>query len=260
MRLVANFAALLLALGICVGHVSSAGRFDDYFAPVVYFGGEGYYLKRKLETGTRQEGSLYGIRLTHERVRPWSWYWAAEGHWARGHLDGHSSRHFPIRSEMTDVDVEGRLGFTLRCCRLLLTPIVGIGYFSESNDFKPPTPLVVLVRTHVGYVPLGIVSRFYLRPRLSIGLDAKALLPFDGQAKVCDPELGESRLNFDPRIDYAIELPIRYRLCGRARNLELLLALFWRARSYGRHCGVTHDFYETRITIGGARLQLGYYF
>lgn len=230
------------------------------FGPVVYFGAEGYYLKRKLETGTRQEGSLYGVRFLHERVRPKSLYWAAEAHWARGHLGGHASRRFPISSEMTEIDVEGRLGYTFRLWRLLLTPLLGVGYVSESNNFKPPTPLIALVRTHVGYVPAGFVSRLYLTSRFSVGFDYKAQFTFDGQTKICDPELGDARLNFTYRIHHVFDLPIRYRLSCKARNLELMLAFFFRTRGYGRHFSATHDFYETRITATGARLMLGYYF
>lgn len=260
MRIV-YFVTILCALFFPLeARVGDRKELELCLGPIVYFGGESYYLKRRLETGTRQEGGLCGVRILYERVVPWSFYWGAEGHWARGHLGGHSSRRFPIASEMTDIDAEGRLGYTLRWRRFLIAPFLGIGYFSESNDFKPPTPLVVLVRTHVGYIPVGLVSRFYLTRRLSIGLDYKGLVPFDGQTKICDPELGDTRLNFGERTHFALDIPFRYRLSGRARNLEMLCSLFWSRRSYGRHFSATHDFYETQVTIAGIRLLMGYYF
>lgn len=230
--------------------------------PVFYLGPEAYYLKRRLETGTRQEGSLYGFRAIYERVLPMSFYWAVDGLFAKGHLTGHSSRRFPIHSDMTDRQIEGRLGFTLwlRCFpRFFLTPLIGFGYFLETNDFEPPTTFVVMFKTHFAYVPIGFLTRFYLTSQLSVGVDYKVKFTMDGRTEVCDPNRGDSHLNFTFRNHRSLEIPIRYRFCGRARNLEVQLALFWRERRYGRRCG-EQDFFETRITISGARLLLGYDF
>jgi hypothetical protein len=231
-------------------------------SPIFYLGPEAYYLKRRLETGTRQEGSLYGVRAIFERILPMSFYYAFDGYWAKGHLTGHSSRRFPIHSDMTDRDIEARLGYTLwlRCIpRFYLTPLIGFGYFSETNDFEPPTTFIVLFRTHFAYVPIGFLTRFYLTSQLSVGVDYKVKITMDGRTEICDPNRGDGHLNFSFRRHRQLDIPIRYRFCGRARNLEVQLALFWRERRYGRRPG-EQDFFETRITISGARIMLGYDF
>jgi hypothetical protein len=263
MRLLILFIAVVLAVPLGAMPSWWRQRVHPCLGPMIYVGPEGYYLKRRLKTGSRQEGSLYGLRMLHERICLTRFYWGVETHWARGRLEGHDTTHMTSRSNMTDADVEVRVGYTFRIERwleFLFTPLIGAGYFSECNDFEPPSRIIARFRTYFTYIPVGFASRFYLTSQLSVGVDFRARFTQDGRILVDDPNLGSVVLHYEHCIHYTLDVPVRYNFCGRFRNLELMAALFWRRRHYGPHIGVDFDSYDTRVRIAGARVMMGYRF
>ena len=51
-----------------------------------YIGPEIYYVSRLKEGGSRQGGTLYGVRLGYDHVQRYKFYWGIDALWAKGTL------------------------------------------------------------------------------------------------------------------------------------------------------------------------------
>lgn len=224
-----------------------------------YIGPSLYYINRKREGGSHQTGPLYGVRLGYDHLWRYNIYWGAEFLYGQGHLTGRSAAGKRIKSEFTDTNVEGRLGYTLqqKCFpKIAFTPFVGGGYSVEKNNFKKPSPLPVHFRLHYAYWCVGFFSQISYWSCLDVGFNFTAKFMIEGKNKAShDPEFDDSSTLIGNRQLYKAELPITYHW-----NSQLFVCFdpFYEYRHYGHHAGYPFDFLETRMNIYGATLKIGY--
>lgn len=128
----------------------------------LYIGPEIYHVHRTKAGGTKQNGTIYGIRAGYNRIKNNTFYLGAEGLYATGTLDGKSANGNKLKSHFTDRMIEGRLGYTLgTTCYgypIQISPYGGMGHFEEGNDYKKPTPLHIHTLTKFNYVTGGFLS------------------------------------------------------------------------------------------------------
>lgn len=223
-------------------------------------GPEVYWVKRTKGGGTKQTGVLWGGRLTYERIKRYGWYFGGDILYAKGSLNGKSNSGNKIRSTLTDVNTEGRFGYTLQQksnCGAYLTPFFGIGYFRETNNFRHPTPIPVHFRNTFTYIPLGFLSHFYINAQLGAGLNFKVRYLVGHKNTVThDPEFEKLTLHYQEKLQYRIELPLTYDFCECNRLWQIKLAPFYEYRNYGQLANFPFDFIDTKLKLYGANLQL----
>lgn len=225
-------------------------------------GPEFYHLQRTREGGTKQDGWMYGVRGSYDRIKRYKLYWGIEGHWAQGTLKGHNGLDDTIKSTFTDAQIEGRLGYTLqaKCTyKPSLTPFVGYGFFRDTNKFKDPSPLLVKFVTTYRYVAYGFLSSIEPRDNFNIGLNFKGWSMIHARTKVeDDPEEENNSMLMGERFNYRIELPIQYRYCACNEHLELGLVPFYEFRHYGRRENFPFDYADTKFRLWGVTIELTY--
>ncbi len=230
--------------------------------PHYFFAGpEVYHLWRERAGGTWQEGTLSGVHAGYDRIRGMSIYWGVDGYWARGELNGSSARGLPFASQMTDSDIQGRLGYTLyfrSIGPITLSLFIGGGYFCERNSFHPPSPMEVEFRTSFAYTAFGGYLRLYLAPNTQLGIDFRAEFPVEGHCTISEGvgENKEIKLLFNSQTQYALEAPLIYFFGWKKITWGVGLVPFYRYRHYGGREGFPFDFFDTRISVAGGRLQL----
>ena len=226
----------------------------------VALGPEVYGVERMKHGGTRQFGTLAGIRLTYDRLKRCGWYVGGDALYATGTIDGRSGSESKIRSSLTDKYIEGRFGYTFQQkngCRFLFTPFVGIGCFQETNDFKHPSPIPVHFQNTFSYIPFGFLSHLYLNERLGLGLKLTVRYLFKQHNKVTnDPEHDDMILQYKEELQYRLEFPITYDTCFCDRSWRIALTPFFEYRPYGELANFPFDFLDTKFRIFGASLQL----
>jgi hypothetical protein len=226
----------------------------------VSLGPEIYYLKRKKEGGSFQDGMLYGVHGTYERLRHCGFYWAADGYYATGCIEGETKSGKPLKSNLTDSQIEGRLGYSLCysfCPKLRLIPYAGYGYFRSVNDFKKPSPLLLKFTDEFQYVAGGAMLIIDINPNWDAGVHYKYKYPWEPKCRVSrDPENETLTLNVGTEYQYEIEIPIRYHRCWKGRNIGITLAPFHRFTHYGAQANFPSDVIDTRFRIWGARCML----
>jgi len=225
----------------------------------IQIGPDIYYLTRDRDGGAKQTGIMYGGEGDYERVKPWGFYWALNGLYARGTLTGHS-RTGKTESRLTDAQVEARLGYTL-CWPFLLTPFVGYGYFSEINDFCDPSPIAVRFHNHFQYPLLGFRSEWAWGPYFRLGCLARVSYMVDGASEVTnDPSFDDLTLIMGPRWQYRIDLPVSLCFCNSRNAFEAAIAPFYWLRQYGGRENYPFDFIATKMRSYGARFYLSCHF
>lgn len=244
-----------------------ANCYENYCDPLTlphkfYVAPEFSHVRRTREGGTKQEGTLYGIRAGYDRIKRYSLYWGLEGHWTQGTLNGHSGFGDGLRSTFTDSHVEGRLGFTLqteRWCRPSFTPYTGIGYFWEKNRYRSPSPAHLEFLTRAPYWILGFLSNMEVLPSLDIGFNAKACFMFNAKFDISrDREFGNHTLCIEDKVNYRLELPLTYRYCPSASSIEFAFVPFYEWRHYGRRISFPVAFLDTKLKVYGVDLQIIY--
>lgn len=250
------FRLIGLSLLICASIFGSEHQLINHLA----IGPEGYHVERTKAGGTKQTGVLWGGRATFERLKRYGWYLGADFLYATGTLKGRSSAEERIRSTLTDMNVEGRFGYTLQHkskCGFSLTPFFGIGYFRETNNFCHPTRIPVHFCNTFSYIPLGFLSHVYLTPHFGIGLNFKVRYLYQHKNKVThDPDHNSLHLHYQEKLQYRVELPLTYDQCFYNRLWRINLVPFYEYRNYGQLANYPFDFIETKFQIYGAYLQL----
>lgn len=225
----------------------------------VAFGPEGYWVKRTKEGGTKQTGTLWGARLSYNRIKRYGWYLGGDLLYASGVLNGKSNSGNKIRSTFIDRNIEGRFGYTLQHKSnwgLYFTPFFGYGYFRETNNFRHPTAIPVHFRNTFTYIPFGFLSHFYLNSSLGMGLNFKVRYLIQHKNTVTnDPDFNKLTIHYDEQLQYRVELPITYDRCICDRLWQISFTPFYEYRSYGHLANFPFDFLETKFNLYGAYLQ-----
>lgn len=227
-----------------------------------FIGPEYYYMERTKAGGTKQEGNMIGVRVGYDRLKRYGWYWGADALYAYGKLSGHSGDDFKIRSEVTDMSIEGRLGYTFQqktCLQLAFTPFVGIGGFEQRNNFIHPSPLHVHFKTRYPYATAGFLSWAHLWGNFEGGLNFKVRFPFDPKCHVSNDEAHDPVSQvIKERVQYRIEVPITYASCFCGSHVAISLSPFYEYRCYGGHPNFPFDFIKTEYKLWGATLEFMY--
>lgn len=227
----------------------------------VYLGPTFYHVHRVREGGTRQDGTAAGVKAGYDRIGPSKIYIGGEALYAFTDLYGHGGSGNRIKSKFTDLDLEGRIGYTFQqtCCSpyVSFTPFVGGGYAVEQNDFVHPSPIPVHFRLNYSYACAGFLSQISLNRCFDVGFNFTIKFMIEGKNKAShDPEMEDSTTLVKNRTHYKIELPITYHWLT---NFYVSFVPIYEFREYGHHAGYPFDFLNTRLNIYGATLRFGCY-
>lgn len=218
-----------------------------------------YFLERVREGGTRQKGWMKGIRVSYEHIQRCSIYWGGHYLYGRGTLHGHNAAPNAIKSTFTDQDAEARLGFTFqskRCMHPTIIPYLGYGYFSEINDFKSPSPVKIKLKTSSPYMGLGFISFLTVKPGLTIGFNFKGKWNYRTRCKIGnDPQFNNPEMIVENKINYRLELPIKYEYPTLCNHFIIGVCPFYERRHYGGRENFPFDFLDTKIKTYGIALQ-----
>lgn len=252
---------ILLLLLCCMPFFGHATDFLCIRGPHSFsIGPEAYYMVRAREGGSRQYGGLYGGRFCYERLRRSAVYWGVEGYWAKGRLKGHDGLDRVIKSTKTDMEIEGRLGYSLKwrwCIPISFTPFFCGGYFRENNKFIDPSPLECTISEYFPYAGMGFLSRFYATDKFSVGLNFKTKYMLGAKCRVGDDPFNDDiNLIIEDKFIYDLDVPLTYSFCACGQALETSFVPFFRYRQYGRHEDYPFDYLGTRYQIYGARLMV----
>lgn len=247
-----------------------------------YIGPEWYRVERTKHTpkafrttnkgkgGAKQYGDMIGIRIGYDRLKRYGWYIGADALYAKGTLKGHTGNREHLRSYITDLFVEGRVGYTFqqKCsAQLAFTPYVGGGYFIERNNFVHPSPLTPHYKKRFSYVAGGFLLWVHPYDQWEIGLNFKAKYPVEPRCRInniknssAENESSETKTvtqKIDPRWHYRIDFPITYRLNCRG-SIALSLIPFYEYREYGFHFNYPFNFMKTQFYNKGLTLEFLY--
>jgi len=260
----------LLVLVLFLGTFSPAySEISVFRGPFSFFlGPEVYYMKRKKDTGSKQTGWMYGGHLRIERRRHCALYWAFDGLYTNGRLNGETASGKEIKSNKIDRQVEGRIGYTIyarNCKKLTLVPYLGYGKFLGSNDYQHPSPLHCEFNNRFHYGAVGGYLTFYPYSCLETGVHFKAKCMYDGKTKVKnDPDYKDFTLTIGNEWHYELELPIRYTKSYPGYCLRWELSPFFRYRHYGSMLNFPHDFVvefnDTKFYMYGLKLMASMHF
>lgn len=255
---------LLLALVIYCGKVAAKER---QLVNQLYIGPESYWVNRTRSSAlgdTKQTGTLAGLRVGYDRLKRYGWYFGAEALWAQGTLSGKSATGNRQLSTLTDQSIEGRFGYTLQaksCGFFSFTPFGGIGYFSEANNFRPPSPVPIHIRNTFSYIPFGFLSHVYFNDYLGMGLKFTTRYLYKHKVKTShDPNLGKLSMRYTEKLQYRVEIPFTCDAIACGRLWQISAAPFFEYRPYGYMANFPYDFLETTFRIYGANLKLVFLF
>lgn len=228
-----------------------------------FFGPEIYYVKRLREGGGKQDGVLYGIKGGYEKVKRYKFYYALDGLYSQGVLNGKTNEN-RIKSEFTNSNIETRFGYTFQYKYwpgYSVTPFVGIGYMWEYTEFKKPSPIRVHFDNRFPYIPFGFLSSLFITDQLQVGVNLKARFLWDGKQKVThDPQHNSLLQCYEDHFQYRIEIPFTYYFCWKGAVLTTRLTPFYEYRHYGHGINYPFDFLETKYHFYGANFELIYKF
>ena len=252
------FYAILMVLTVISGDLSAIWPFNE--PATVFIGPEIYYLRRTREGGSWQSGWLFGGRALYERRIPFGFYWAVDGYFAKGDITGKSSSGNKLKSNFTEVEIEGRLGFSLCfriCPKFSFTPYGGYGGFYCKNDFIHPSPLTCTFRDSFKYALGGIITSMRINDCLEASIDFKAKYMLEGQSDIShDPQNGHLSLKMNNEVQYELAIPINYTRCWRGRLLKITVAPFYRFRHFGGMLNFPYDFIDTKFRSYGGRVLI----
>ena len=225
----------------------------------VYAGPEIYCVHRKKENGTKQSGTLYGVRFGYDHIYRYKMYWGIDALWARGALHGKADKD-ALKSIFTDMNIEARIGYTFqskfwRCASF--TPYFGAGFFWENNDYQDPSPIPVHFKNQFTYIPIGFLSQIFITPRWSLGVNFKIRYLLQTEHWVThDPDNKDLKQMYQEKIQYRVEMPVTYFNCWNQNSLGICLVPFYEYRPYGHRANFPFDFLETNLQIYGTTLKI----
>lgn len=229
-----------------------------------YIGPEIYHVHRNREGGTKQNGTIYGVRAGYDRIKRYHFYWGFDALYGKGTLDGKSGGGHKLKSTFSDLFAEGRFGYTFqqKCgYRFSLTPFGGFGYMNERNNFKHPSPIPAHFHIRSWYGVAGFLSQASLTNCFDIGINFKARFLYEPKCKVShDPDSDDSTQLINEKIHYRVELPLTYHYPECCDRFLISLVPFYEFRQYGKRVNYPFDFFDTKLNIYGATLKLIYTF
>lgn len=260
-----TFIVCLSFLTFLTNHAFTTTLESQRCPNILSIGPEFYHVKRTREGGSKQTGFLYGGRICFDYIKRYSFYWGAEGAYAKGMLKGKSGSGSSLKCHDREAELEGRFGYTFQRKRgylLGITPFAAYGVFQEKNNFLHHHPFRVKFENSFKYVGGGFLSQATLFPGLIVGINFKAIYMVQSKSKVTEP--GDEHVSFsidmENKMQYLVELPIKYTFCVPNYTWEASFVPFYRYRHYGGKFGYPFDFLETKFQIYGARLTLNYHF
>lgn len=231
------------------------------FTQDIEIGPQIYHLKRSRDGGASQDGTLYGARVSYERVKDFGFYLGAFVDAAYGPIWGRSSSGASLSSLFTDFEAQGLFGYTISCksrFKAQLTPFVGIGFLQQTNKFKNPSPAApIQFQDDIQYYSLGFLTTSYLNPCWSLGLRLTVKWMYDGKCYVTDdpdPAIGDITQIIENKMLFAVDLPITYKLFGECSRYKITFMPFFQTRHLGGRFNYPVDFIDTRYVTYGARL------
>lgn len=254
----------LLSSSLCASHWWPPLSCDDpnkTYVNQFFLGPEIYYVNRDRSGGTTQNGVIYGVRGGYEHIKRYKFYWAIDALYGEGYLYGKSSLGSHLKSRFIDRNIEGRFGYTLQQkagYRFSLTPFIGLGYATETNNFIKPEALPVHFQLKYSYVCGGFLSQMTMRPNFDAGVNFKLKYLLEAKNHVThDPKFEDTQMLVKEEFQYRVEVPITYHWCPR---FLIRLEPFYEFRHYGGHLNFPFDFFETKLNIYGATLKFIYCF
>lgn len=239
----------------------------SYYFPLpqrISIGPEIYHVRRTREGGTKQSGTLYGVRATYDRIKRYKIYWGGDFLWAKGTLKGKSGIGDRLKSTFTDEQIEGRLGYTFQqksCYQPSLTPFIGYGYFRETNKYHHPSPMRLKFQNRFQYFTFGFFSSLAINPCLNVGFNFRAKAMIHARCRVSnDPEIDNFTMQIGERMIYRYELPILYRNFCIGENFELGVVPFYETRHYAGKDNFPFNFLDTKLRLYGVNLQFAFRF
>lgn len=231
----------------------------------IYVGPEIYHVHRTRAGGTYQNGNSYGVRTGYDRIKRNGWYLGADVLYSSAQLKGESGSGNAIASCLQDFSAEARFGYTFMeksWKRTQFTPYLGYGYFKETNTFKNPSPVKVKMRTTYDYVSMGFLSKRYVTPFFSLGVNFKGKFPWDTKCKTSrDPDFDNSTQHIKDEFQWRVELPISYDWWLSCNDVLVgSVVPFYEFRHYGAQPNFPFDFYDTKLRCCGATLKVIYCF
>lgn len=223
-------------------------------------GPEIYYAQREKGGGTKQTGWLYGGRALYERKIPCGFYWALDGYYAYGKLHGNGSSGSKLKSELTEKEIEGRLGYSLcfkSCKNFTITPFGCYGYYCNTNKFVDPSPLEITYHDSYQYGGGGISLALPFTRCFTAELIFNANYSFQAKSLIKDDEYDDIKLIVENKIQYQASLPLRYAACIRGWKMIIEFAPFYRSRHFGERPNYPFDFIKTKFQNYGASLTAG---
>ncbi len=224
-----------------------------------------YHLKRTRQGGTKQNGTIVGLRASYDHIKRYKIYWGIQAFYGTGIVRGHTGTKSKIRSRWTDEQIEGNLGYTFQYKffpNYSFTPFGGYGYFKETNNFNPPSPLPLTYVTHFPYISYGFLSKFMLNSNFSIGANLRIKTLWDTRSIVKnDPDFdGKRKLLVGDSWQYRIEVPIVYCQKFLCNSIEFGAMPFYEKRCFGGRENYPFDFFKTTLKLIGIDLQIIYIF
>lgn len=227
---------------------------------ILTIGPEFSYLKRKRKGGTEQSGMIYGVRATYDRLKRYGYYLGAQAYYGTGIITGHNSIGSKLKSQWTDAQIEGNVGYTFQYKYfpfVSLTPFIGGGYFHETNKFKSPSPLPLKFITTFPYLSYGFLSKLNVTSFLSIGLNGRFRSIWEAKCRVKDdPDFEKIKLQVGHSFHYRIEIPFVYCRPLLWNLIELGAVPFFELRSYGGRENFPFDFFKTTVRLYGVNVQI----
>jgi len=223
-----------------------------------------YRLHRFRKGGTRQHGTLCGVRAGYDFIKRYNFSFGIQAFYGRGTLRGKTSQNLSSRSHWSDEQIEAYAGYTFQTKTPLcfsFTPFGGYGYFREINQFISPSPVKFRSTTQFDYFLYGFLSSANVTPCTKIGVNARFRTPWDQKCKVSkDPENEDTTQRIGDSFQFRIELPVRYHTPWGCNHFEIGIMPFYEQRLYEGRIGYPENYLRTKIIIYGIDLQLVFQF
>ncbi len=252
---------LFVCIFIFSSHLQAKIDIGPHF---ISLGPESYYIKRKKDGGSWQDGWINGARISYERWKKCGFYWALDGYWAAGSIEGKTKSKKKLKSYLTDYQIEGRIGYSYafpKSTRVRWIPYAAYGKFCSKNDFKKPSPIPYKITNEFEYYAAGIKTLVQITSCIYGGIHFKYKYPEEPKCKITDdPDYDSLSLTMGRKAQYEIELPFLFLKNWHGKSLALNLTPFYRKRKYGFQENFPFDCIETRFDIWGIRCQLGIMF
>jgi hypothetical protein len=220
---------------------------------------EVYYSHRLREGGTHQDGVLVGGRINYERIKRCGYYWAMEGMYACGRMEGENRDGIKLKSWLTEMEIEGRFGYTFQfkySPQFAFTPFFGLGGYRLENEFEAPSPSIVTFEDSFTFALWGFTTSLKIGDCWRLGVIFKGKMMVEGDEEIHNHDEGKDyEGKIDERMQYEFYLPATTRFEYYSRLWELSIVPFYRLRHLGGRENYPYDFFETKYHQYGIRVD-----